>query len=50
MAQHDPSKMSDNELFANWDEWITRTAQELTEVFEHRLLFNSLKEMFDHKQ
>lgn len=48
MPQHDPSKMSDDELFANWGEWITRTAQELVEVFEHRLLFNTLKEMFDH--
>ncbi|SRR6266568_4197579 len=36
MAQHDPDQMSDDELFANWAGWITRTAGELTEVFQHR--------------
>ena len=48
MAQHDASKMTDDELFANWGDWITRTANELTEVFEHRYLFNTLRAMFDH--
>lgn len=48
MAQRDIDKMSDDELFTSWGEWITRTAQELTEVFEHRFLFDSLREMFHH--
>ncbi len=48
MAQHDPGKMSDDELFENWAGWITRTAEELTEVFQHRYLFTSVRDMFDH--
>lgn len=48
MAQHDPNKMTDDELFENWAGWITRTAEEFTEVFQHRQLFNSIRAMFDH--
>ena len=48
MAQHDPDQMSDDQLFENWAGWITRTAAELTEVFEHRYLFNSIRDMFDY--
>ena len=48
MAQRDIDTMGDGELFTSWGEWITRTAGELTEVFEHRFLFNSIREMFDH--
>jgi hypothetical protein len=40
--------MTDDELFANWGDWISRTANELTEVFEHRYLFNTVRAMFDH--
>ena len=50
MAQRDFRDMSDDELFTNWGEWISRTASELTEVFEHRFLFNSIREMFDHNE
>src|SRR5258706_6325517 len=39
--------MSDDELFTNWGEWISRTANELTEVFEHRFLFDSIRAMID---
>ena len=48
MAQRDSDKMSDDELFSSWGEWIARTAEELTEVFQHRFLFHSIREMFDH--
>jgi hypothetical protein len=48
MAQREIDKMSDEELFSSWGEWITRTAGELIEVFQHRFLFNSIREMFDH--
>ncbi|OFW31431.1 MAG: hypothetical protein A3H97_18575 [Acidobacteria bacterium RIFCSPLOWO2_02_FULL_65_29] len=40
--------MTDDELSANWGDWISRTAAELTELFEHRYLFNTLRAMFDH--
>ena len=47
MAQHDPDQMSDDEP-ENWAEWITRAAEELTEIFQHRYLFNSIRNVFDH--
>lgn len=50
MAQRDIRQLSDEQLFASWSEWITRTSEELAEVYLNRHVFLNIKAMFDNNR
>ena len=39
--------MTDDQLFEDWANWITRTAEELTDIYLNRFVFVNIKRMFD---
>lgn len=47
MTQRDVRSMSDDELFASWVEWITRTSEEISDVYHNRYVMRTIQMMFD---